>query len=100
MKAIRIIDTDYSQWIDNLVERFQTCSIRTAVRVNIEQLRFNWLLGRDIVEMKIEERWGEGVIEQMSKDLKEKLPFTEGLSVSNLRYCRRFYLLYSQINNS
>ena len=30
-----------------------------SVRVNAEQLRFNFLLGRDIVEMHVEERWGE-----------------------------------------
>ena len=56
------------------------------------------MLGRDIVEMDVEQRWGEGVIEQLSKDLKEKLPHVEGLSVTNLRYCRRFYLLYSQLS--
>ena len=54
------------------------------------------MLGRDIVEMKVEERWGESVIEQLSKDLKKEMPHVEGLSVTNLRYCRRFYLLYSQ----
>ena len=32
----------------------------------------------------------------MSKDLKNEMPHVEGLSVTNLRYCRRFYLLYSQ----
>ena len=47
--------------------------------------------------MKVEERWGEGVITQLSKDLKEKMPTAEGLSVTNLRYCRRFYLLYSNV---
>ena len=98
MKPIRIIDNRYHQWIEKLIERFQVCQVRASVRVNIEQLRFNWMLGRDIVEMDVEQRWGEGVIEQLSKDLKEKLPHVEGLSVTNLRYCRRFYLLYSQLS--
>ena len=98
MKPIRIIDTRYQQWIEKLIERFRICQVRASVRVNIEQLRFNWMLGRDIVEMDVEQRWGEGVIEQLSKDLKEKLPHVEGLSVTNLRYCRRFYLLYSQVS--
>lgn len=59
-------------------------------------MKFNYLLGRDIVEMRVEERWGENVINQLSMDLKKEMPTTEGLSVTNLRYCRRFYLLYSQ----
>ena len=43
-------------------------------------------------------RWGEKVIERLSIDLKEQLPLVEGLSVTNLRYCRRFYLLYSKVS--
>lgn len=97
-KNITIIDKDYSQWVKELVTRYRQSQIKAAIQVNSEQLRFNWLLGRDIVEMKVEERWGEGVIEQLSKDLKKEMPQVEGLSVTNLRYCRRFYLLYSQIS--
>jgi len=95
-KQITILDKDYTQWVKNLVTRYRQSQIKAAIRVNYEQLKFNWLLGRDIVEMKVEERWGESVIEQLSKDLKSEMPHVEGLSVTNLRYCRRFYLLYSQ----
>ena len=95
-KPITIIDQEYTQWVKSLVSRYRQSQIKAAIRVNYEQLKFNWLLGRDIVEMKVEERWGESVIEQLSKDLKNEMPQVEGLSVTNLRYCRRFYLLYSQ----
>ena len=94
-KSINILDKEYVQWVKSLVERYRQSQIKAAVKVNTEQLRFNWLLGRDIVEMNVEQRWGEGVIEQLSRDLKEGMPLVEGLSVTNLRYCRRFYLLYS-----
>ena len=94
--SISILDKDYIQWVKDLVARYRHSQIKAAVKVNSEQLIFNWMLGRDIVEMKVEERWGESVIEQLSKDLKKEMPHVEGLSVTNLRYCRRFYLLYSQ----
>ena len=90
------MDKSYTQWVQNLVKRYRQCQIKAAIKVNEEQLRFNWLLGHDIEEMRVEERWGEGVIAQLSKDLKKEMPQVEGLSVTNLRYCRRFYLLYSQ----
>ncbi len=96
-KSITILDKDYTQWVKDLVTQYRQSQIKAAIKVNEEQLRFNWLLGHDIVEMKVEERWGEGVIEQLSKDLKKEMPNVEGLSVTNLRYCRRFYNLYSQI---
>ena len=90
------MDKSYTQWVQNLVKRYRQCQIKAAIIVNEEQLRFNWLLGHDIEEMRVEDRWGEGVIAQLSKDLKKEMPQVEGLSVTNLRYCRRFYLLYSQ----
>ena len=97
-KDITILDKDYTLWVKSLVTRYRQCQIKAAIKVNYEQLKFNWLLGRDIVEMKVEERWGESVIEQLSRDLKNEMPHVEGLSVTNLRYCRRFYLLYSQVD--
>lgn len=96
-KSINILDKEYVQWVKSLVERYRQSQIKAAIKVNTEQLKFNWLLGRDIVEMNVEQRWGESVIEQLSRDLKEEMPLVEGLSVTNLRYCRRFYLLYSKV---
>ena len=96
MKNITIIDKEYKQWVTLLVERYRRVQIIAATKVNEEQLKFNWQLGHDIVEMNIEKRWGEGVFNRLSNDLKKEMPFVDGLSVTNLRYCRRFYLLYSQ----
>ena len=88
-KNITIIDKDYIQWVKELVKRYRYSQIKAAIKVNSEQLKFNWMLGRDIVEMRVEERWGVSVIEQLSKDLKNEMPHVEGLSVTNLRYLIR-----------
>lgn len=94
--SITIKDNEYRRWVNTLIERYRQSMIRASVKVNYEQLIYNFLLGRDIVEMHVEERWGEGVITQLSNDLKREMPTVEGLSVTNLRYCRRFYLLYAK----
>lgn len=57
-KEITILDQDYTQWVKDLVKRYRRSQIKAAVKVNEVQLKFNWMLGRDIVEMKVEERWG------------------------------------------
>lgn len=93
-KSINILDKEYLQWVKNLCGRYRQSQIKAAVKVNVEQLKFNWLLGRDIVELHVEERWGESVITQLSKDLREAIPNAAGLSKSNIYYCRKFYLLY------
>jgi len=68
-KSITILDKDYTQWIQELSSRYRRSQIKAAMKVNEEMLRFYWSLGRDIVEMKVEERWGEGVIKSLSIDL-------------------------------
>ncbi len=97
-KNITIIDKEYKEWIKDLSVRYRRSQIKAAVKVNTEKLFFNWQLGRDIVEMHVEDRWGEKVISQLSKDLQQALPDVEGLSRSNIYYCKSFYLLYNQDN--
>lgn len=96
MKSITITDNEYIEWVKDLSKRYRQSQLKAAVKVNSEKLLFNFNLGRDIVEMHAEERWGEGVIMQLSKDLKTELPGVEGLSKSNIYYCKRFYLLYNE----
>ena len=66
------------------------------MRVNSEKLLFNWELGRDLVQKKAEEKWGAGVVEQVSLDLLREFPNAEGLSAPNLWAMKRWYLFYNQ----
>ena len=82
----------------NLALRYRKSQIKAAVKVNQEQLFYNYQLGHDIVEMHVEERWGQSVITQLSVDLLNEWPEVQGLSKTNLYYCKKFYQLYSQTN--
>ena len=64
-----LIDEEYLNWVHDIKQRFQSAQIKAAVKVNSEQLLFNWQLGRDLVERKAEETWGKGIVEQLSLDL-------------------------------
>ena len=63
------IDSNYIQWLNDIKSRYRSAQIKAAVKVNAEQLIFNWQLGRDLVTRKAEEQWGSGVVEQLSMDL-------------------------------
>jgi len=95
-KTISIIDNDYKQWVKALVVRYRQSQIKAAVKVNTEQLLFNLSLGKDIVERQEENKYGSKFYASLSRDLKEEIPDVEGLSESNIRYCKRFYQLYCQ----
>ena len=89
------IDADYANWIADIKSRYRSAQVKAAVKVNAEKLLFNWQLGRDLVQKKAEERWGAGVVEQVSLDLKREFPNAEGFSTSNLWFMKRWYSFYT-----
>lgn len=94
MNNITIIERDYQLWIQELTKRYRRSQIKAAVGVNREMLTFYWYLGHDIVEMHVEDRWGEKVLTNLSADLQKTLPNATGLSRRNIYYCKQFYELY------
>ena len=48
------------------------------------------------MQKKAEERWGAGVVEQVSLDLQREFPNTDGFSALNLWYMKRWNLFYNQ----
>ena len=90
------INNEYAKWITELKQRYRSAQTKAAVKVNAEKLLFNWQLGRDLVQKKAEERWGKGVVEQISIDLKHEFPNADGFSTSNLWYMKKWYLFYTQ----
>ena len=93
-KPISILDKDYLQWVKGLCKRYRQSQIKAAVKVNTEMLKFYWSLGRDIVTLKAEDRWGSKFFHNLSRDLKEANPSTTCFSPKNLLYMKNFYCMY------
>lgn len=89
------IDSDYAQWLNEIKSRYRSAQIKAAVKVNAEQMLFNWQLGRDLVTRKAEEQWGVGVVEQLSMDLQAAFPESKGFSTTNLWRMKQWYQFYS-----
>lgn len=98
-RAVRLHDTkldkEYAQWIYDIKQRFRNAQIKAAVKVNSEQLLFNWQLGRDLVVRKAEEKWGNGIVEQVSLDLQAAFPEAKGFSARNLWNMKKWYSFYT-----
>ena len=65
------------------------------MKINSEQLLFNWQLGRDLVILRAEEKWGKGVVEQVSLDLQAAFPGVKGFSARNLWFMKQWYSFYT-----
>ena len=94
---ITIIDPQYKSWVQQLVLRYRQSQIKAAVKVNQEALIFYWSLGRDIVNLQAESKWGSKLLKNLSEDLKKALPDVGCFSETNLLYMKNFYLLYQPI---
>lgn len=91
------VDKDYNQWLSAIKGRYRQSQIKASVTVNVEMLQFYWSLGRDIVERKMENRYGSGFFNRLSADLQREIPNTKGFSPTNIKYIKYFYELYSPL---
>ena len=89
-------DIEYKKWIASISKQFRQQQIKASIKINRVILEFYWQLGKDIVELDIEKRWGRGIIKSISNDLKNELPEAGGLSPTNLYYTKWFYITYNQ----
>ena len=96
-QSITITDHDYSLWVKQLSKRFRQSQIQSAVRVNQEMLRYYWELGRDIVALNAENKYGRGFYANLSRDLRQSIPEVTCFSETSIRYAKRFFELYNQL---
>lgn len=89
------IDSDYLAWFSEIRQRYLSAQIKASVKVNTEKLRFNWSVGKDLVIRKAEEKWGSGVVAQLSFDLREAFPNDKGFGSTNLWAMKKWYLYFS-----
>ena len=95
--SIGILDSEYLHWLKDLCKRYRRSQIKAAVAVNDTMLKFYWSLGRDIVMLKAESRWGSKFMANLSRDLKQANPDATCFSQTNLLYMKNFYRLYHSL---
>ena len=89
------IDADYLRWIADVKTRYRQSQIKASLSVNSYVLEFYWGLGHDIVEIRKAHKYGSGIMDQISLDLKAEFPGEKGFSTQNLYRMAKFYSFYS-----
>src|SRR5258708_34802857 len=87
-------DKQYKKWVIELKGRIQTAQIKAALTVNRQLLELCWELGKEIFEKQRAANWGEGLIEQLSKDLTNAFPGRNGFSRTNLFCIQKWFQFY------
>ena len=84
----------YDGWLNGIAKRYRQSQIKAAISVNAEMLKFYWSLGADIVQLEKGQPWGSKFMQRLSADLKASMPDASCFSRTNLKYIRRFFLVY------
>lgn len=100
MKQEFLADGDYKMWIVELKGRIQAAQIKAAVSVNRHLLQLYWELGKEICEKQRTAEWGDGLIEQLAKDLSAAFPGIKGFSRTNLFYIKKWYSFYGTASSN
>ena len=87
---------EYEAWLSELKLRIRRSQLKASVKVNTELINMYWGMGKDIVEKQEKSKWGDGLMVQLSTDLKKEFPDIQGFSKRNIQYIRRWYLFYNQ----
>ena len=87
-------DKEYVEWLLQVKARFRQSQIKASIRVNTAMLEFYWSIGRDLVALRAEERWGAGVVKQFALDMRKAFPDATGFSHTNVKYKKQWYSFY------
>lgn len=85
---------DYVALLVEIKERVRSAQYTALKAVNKEMVGLYWDIGRMITEKQRTATWGDAVVEQLARDLRQEFPGIGGFSRRNIFYMREFYLAY------
>ena len=92
----KILNSEFKVWVSEISKKYRQAQIKAAISVNSEMLKFYFELGKEIANNSFKAKYGSKFYDSLSKELIEQLPNVKGLSIINLRYMEKFYLIYKE----
>ena len=92
----KILNSEFKVWVSEISKKYRQAQIKAAISVNSEMLKFYFELGKEIANNSFKANYGSKFYDSLSKELIEQLPNVKGLSIINLRYMEKFYLIYKE----
>ncbi len=99
MKKVNIVKKqtqDYEKSLSSILKKVEESKHRAITTVNKLLIELYWFIGETILSLQEKSKWGDGVVEKLSQDLRMKYPDMNGFSVRNLWNMKRFCETYRQ----
>ena len=93
---MEVTNKKYNDLLNDISSTLLTAKLNAVRAVNVELVKANWEIGRNIVEFEQlgneKAFYGSALLSNLAKDLKAK--FGNGFSKSNIYLCRQFYIKF------
>lgn len=89
---------EYIKMLEKIKNIYKNSQLKATFSVNSEMLKFYYNLGEEIISLKAESIWGSRFYKKLSLDLQKEIPNVKGFSITNLKYMKKFYEMYSPLN--
>ena len=89
------LDKDYCAFLVQLKDKVRSTQLKASIAANTILVDFYWEIGKEIVRLDLENRWGAKLIDQLSVDLRLEFSEIKGFSRRNLYAIRQWYLFFS-----
>ena len=94
MSIVKKQSRDYTQSLSSIIKRIEESKHKAITTVNKLLIDLYWFIGGHITGLQEKGKWGDGVVEKLSQDLRMKYPDMNGFSIQNLWYMKKLYLTY------
>ena len=85
---------NYVAVLENIKKQIRESRLKAALAVNCELIKLYWKIGVAILEKQKISKWGDKILENLSRDLSEEFPDMKEFSKRNIFYMRRFAEIY------
>ena len=84
----------YKNFYKEVIETINATRYKAYKSLNKYHIEQNYEIGRIIVEHQEKHKWGQSIVEALSKDINKEIDGLSGYSPQNLWRMRQFYLEY------
>jgi len=90
-----LINNDvYFETLESIKAQIQNAQYKAVLGANRELILLYWNIGNVIIENSV---WGNKFIDNLARDIKLEFPNSKGYSVRNLKYMRKFAVMFPDI---
>lgn len=94
LPVTKIQGESYEKSLSEIIRKVEESKHKAITTVNKLLIELYWFIGKTIVNLQERGKWGDGVVEKLSYDLRTKYPDQNGFSVRNLWNMKRFCETY------